>query len=157
MNKMLFSMAVITLVFMTACTMREKFRYPVTDKVEQTDDYFGIMVNDPFRWLEDDTSEQTAAWVKAQNDVTFGYLAQIPFRDKIKERLTNIWNYPKMSAPYKEGGRYYYSRNDGLQNQFVVFSKETLDSEEKMVLDPNTFSEDGTVALTDFSPSDDGK
>lgn len=142
---------------MISCQQQQRFDYPVTSKVDQTDDYFGTKVSDPYRWLEDDTSAQTGEWVKAQNELTFAYLNEIPFRDKIKERLTKIWDYPKVTAPYKEGGRYYYSRNNGLQNQYVVYSKETLEGEERMVLDPNTFSEDGTVALTNFSPSDDGK
>ncbi len=141
---------------MISC-QQQKFTYPETAKVDQVDDYFGTQVSDPYRWLEDDTSAQTAAWVKAQNDITFGYLNAIPFRDKIRERLTRIWDYPKVTAPYKEGGRYYYSKNNGLQNQYVVYSKENLDGEERMVLDPNTFSDDGTVSLTNFSPSDDGK
>jgi len=136
---------------------QQKFDYPVTAKVDHVDEYFGTQVADPYRWLEDDTSAQTAEWVKAQNEVTFGYLESIPFRQKIEDRLTEIWNYPKVTAPYKRGGRYYYSKNDGLQNQYVVFSKDELDAEERMVLDPNTFSEDGTVALTSFSPSQDGK
>jgi prolyl oligopeptidase len=136
---------------------QQKFDYPVTAKVDHVDEYFGTQVADPYRWLEDDTSAQTAEWVKAQNEVTFGYLESIPFRQKIEDRLTEIWNYPKVTAPYKRGGRYYYSKNDGLQNQYVVYSKDELDAEERMVLDPNTFSEDGTVALTSFSPSQDGK
>jgi prolyl oligopeptidase len=136
---------------------QQKYEYPVTAKVDQVDDYFGTQVADPYRWLEDDTSAQTAEWVKAQNEVTFGFLESIPFRDKIEERLTEIWNYPKVTSPYKRGGWYYYSKNDGLQNQYVVFRKDKLDGEEQLVLDPNTFSEDGTVALTSFNPSKDGK
>ncbi len=154
-NKLLPAMGII-MALMISC-QQQKIEYPVTDKVDQVDDYFGIQVSDPYRWLEDDTSAQTSAWVKAQNEVTFAYLNAIPFRDKIKERLTKIWDYPKVTAPYKEGGRYYYYRNNGLQNQYVVYSKETLEGEERMVLDPNSFSEDGTVALTNFSPSDDGR
>lgn len=156
MKKLIFLLLSLTVVLMISC-QQQKFNYPVTAKVDQVDDYFGTKVADPYRWLEDDTSAQTAEWVKAQNEVTFGYLGQIPYRQKIQERLTKIWDYPKVSAPYKEGGRYYYSRNDGLQNQFVQYSKETLDGEERMVLDPNTFSEDGTVSLSAFSPSEDGK
>jgi prolyl oligopeptidase len=156
MNKILMFALSLTTIFMISC-QQQKFTYPVTAKEDQVDDYFGTKVADPYRWLEDDTSAQTAEWVKAQNEVTFGYLGQIPFRQKIEERLTKIWDYPKVTAPYKEGGRYYYSKNNGLQNQFVVFSKETLDGDERMVLDPNTFSDDGTVALSAFSPSEDGK
>jgi prolyl oligopeptidase len=156
MNKVLISALSLTMIFMISC-QQQKFNYPVTAKVDQVDDYFGTKVADPYRWLEDDTSAQTAAWVKAQNAVTFGYLEQIPYRKKIEERLTKIWDFPKVTAPYKEGGRYYFSKNSGVQNQFVEYSKETLDGEERMVLDPNTFSEDGTVSLSSFSPSEDGK
>jgi prolyl oligopeptidase len=141
---------------MISC-QKQRFNYPISAKVDQVDDYFGTRVADPYRWLEDDTSSQTAEWVKAQNAVTFGFLEQIPYRQKIQERLTGIWDYPKVTAPFKEGGRYYYSKNDGLQNQFVLFSKETLEGDERMVLDPNTLSEDGTISLSAFYPSEDGK
>jgi prolyl oligopeptidase len=156
MNKLLIIALSLTTIFMISC-QQQKFNYPVTAKVDQVDDYFGTKVADPYRWLEDDTSAQTAEWVKAQNAVTFGYLEQIPYRQKIQDRLTEIWDYPKVSAPYKEGGRYYYSRNTGIQNQFVQFSQEALSGEERMVLDPNTFSEDGTISLSNFTPSEDGK
>lgn len=156
MNKIIISALSLTMILMISC-QQQKFNYPVTAKVDQVDEYFGTKVADPYRWLEDDTSAQTAEWVKAQNAVTFGFLEAIPYRTKIQERLTKIWDYPKVSAPYKEGGRYYFSKNSGIQNQFVQYSKETLDGEERMVLDPNTFSEDGTVSLSAFSPSEDGK
>jgi prolyl oligopeptidase len=156
MNKILITALSLMTLLMISC-QQQKFDYPVTAREDQADDYFGTKVTDPYRWLEDDTSARTADWVEAQNAVTFAFLEQIPYRQKIQDRLTKIWDYPKVSAPYKEGGRYYYSRNNGLQNQFVQFSKETLDGEERMVLDPNTFSEDGTVSLTNFSPSEDGK
>lgn len=146
----------VMMLTMISC-QQQKYKYPATAKGDQVDEYFGIKVSDPYRWLEDDTSAQTAAWVKEENAVTFAYLESIPFREKIKERLTKIWDFPKVTAPFKEGGRYYYSKNNGLQNQYVVYSKETLDGPERMVLDPNTFSADGTVALTDFVPSEDGK
>ncbi|HOX77668.1 MAG TPA: prolyl oligopeptidase family serine peptidase [Bacteroidales bacterium] len=157
MKKLLIISVGMMFLTMISCQQQPKFTYPVTAKVDQTDDYFGTTVTDPYRWLEDDNSAETAEWVKAQNAVTFGYLEQIPYRQKIQDRLTKIWDYPKVTAPYKEGGRFYYSKNNGLQNQFVVFSKDALDGEERMVLDPNTFSEDGTVSLSTFSPSDDGK
>lgn len=150
----------LTFFLMVSCEQKQQRvrpDYPVTARVDQVDDYFGTPVADPYRWLEDDNSDETAEWVKAQNAVTFGYLEQIPFRQQLKDRLTKIWDYPKVTAPYKKGGRYYYSKNDGLQNQYVVYRKEALDGEEQLVLDPNTFSEDGTVALTGFYPSDDGK
>jgi prolyl oligopeptidase len=156
MNRILITALSLTTIFMISC-QQQKFNYPVTSKADQVDDYFGTKVADPYRWLEDDTSAQTAEWVKAENAVTFAYLDQIPYRQKIQDRLTKIWDYPKVSAPYKEGGRYYYSKNNGLQNQFVEYSRETLDGQERMVLDPNTFSADGTVSLTNFNPSEDGK
>lgn len=156
MNKLIIIFLSFMTIMMISC-QQQKFQYPATTKVDQVDEYFGTKVADPYRWLEDDTSSQTAEWVKAQNTLTFGYLEQIPYRQKIQDRLTKIWDYPKVSAPYKEGGRYYYSKNNGLQNQFVQYSKETLDGEERMVLDPNTFSADGTVSLSAFTPSEDGK
>jgi prolyl oligopeptidase len=156
MNKLVIIILSLTTIFMISC-QQQKFDYPSTAKVDQVDDYFGMKVADPYRWLEDDTSAQTAEWVKAQNAVTFGYLEQIPYRQKIEDRLTKIWDYPKVTAPYKEGGRYYYSKNSGIQNQFVEYSKVALDGEERMILDPNTFSADGTVSLSNFSPSEDGK
>ena len=134
-----------------------KIEYSRTEKVQVVDEYFGTEVEDPYRWLEDDNSPQTKAWVEAQNEVTFAYLDRIPFRDEIEKRMTEIWDYPKVSAPFKKGKRYYVFRNDGLQDQDVAYVKEDLDAGEEMILDPNTFSEDGTVALTVFSPSEDGK
>jgi prolyl oligopeptidase len=156
MKKLLLISLSLTMIFMISC-QQKKFTYPVTAKVDQVDDYFGTKVADPYRWLEDDTSKQTAEWVKAENAVTFAYLEQIPYRQKIEDRLTKIWDYPKVSSPYKEGGRYYFSKNSGIQNQFVEYSRETLDGPERIVLDPNTFSADGTVALAAFTPSEDGK
>src|SRR5688572_29082692 len=98
-----------------------KLAYPVTKKSEQVDNYHGTEVADPYRWLEDDRSEETAEWVRQQNELTFGYLEKIPFRDKIKERLTEIWNYPKYSAPFRKGKNYYFYKNDGLQNQSILY------------------------------------
>lgn len=133
--------------------------YPTTKTVDQVDDFHGTEVTDPYRWLEDDVreSEDVAAWVKAQNEVTFDYLKQIPGRDRLEKRITELWNYEKISAPFKAGGRYYFSRNDGLQNQNVMFMQKTLDEEPTILIDPNTWSDDGTVALSGMSFSDDGK
>ena len=131
--------------------------YPVTKKSDQSDDYFGTKVADPYRWLEDDNSTETAEWVKAQNAVTFNYLAQIPFRDKIKNRLTEVWNYEKYSTPFKKGNYYYFYKNDGIQNQSVLYIQDSLNGEPRMFLDPNQLSEDGTTALTDFTVSNDAK
>lgn len=143
---------------MMACTTKtEKLNYPVTKKVDTTDVYFGHEVPDPYRWLEDDMSEETGAWVKEQNAVTQSYLTKIPYREQIEARLTKLWDYPKISAPFKKGGNYYVFKNDGLQNQNIAYIKKSLNAEEKVILDPNKLSEDGTVALTNFAPSDDGK
>jgi len=149
----------LTLLIMASSCQTEKktFTYPETHKGDVVDNYFGTEVADPYRWLEDDRSEETATWVKQQNELTFSYLENIPFRNKIKERLTQIWNYPRTSAPFKAGGKYFFSKNDGLQNQSVFYMQESLDSEPTLFLDPNALSEDGTISLTNFSVSNDGK
>ncbi|MCC3585538.1 prolyl oligopeptidase family serine peptidase [Microcoleus sp. PH2017_30_WIL_O_A] len=131
--------------------------YPTTRKAEQTDDYHGVQVSDPYRWLEDPDSEETQAWVEAQNAVTFGYLSQIPAREKIKQRLTKLWDYEKYGIPFKQGDRYFYYKNDGLQNQSVLYTLTSLDGEPKVLIDPNTLSEDGTVALGGIALSEDGQ
>lgn len=131
--------------------------YPETAKDGTVDDYFGTPVPDPYRWLEDDRSEETTQWVKAQNEVTFKYLEKIPFRDKIRDRLTGLQNYERMGIPAKEGDYYIYSYNNGLQNQDVIYIKKSLDEEGVVLLDPNTMSDGGTVALTAFSVSKDKK
>lgn len=117
------------------------------------DIYHGQPVPDPYRWLEDLDSEQTRAWIEAQNHLTFNYLQQIPARQRIRERLTQLWNYEKYSQPFKEGGRYFYFKNDGLQNQSVLYTQESLEGQAQVLLDPNTFSEDGTVALAGIAIS----
>ncbi|MCX2835412.1 prolyl oligopeptidase family serine peptidase [Microbulbifer thermotolerans] len=129
--------------------------YPQTRKVEVVDTYFGTPVPDPYRWLEDDRSEETQAWVEAQNAVTFGYLERIPYRDKLKARLEQVWNYEKVGSPFKEGDYTYFYRNDGLQNQYVVWRRKG-DGEPEIFLDPNQFSEDGTTSLAGLSFSKDG-
>jgi prolyl oligopeptidase len=129
--------------------------YPETKKVDTVDVYFGDSIQDPYRWLEDDNSEETKAWVKAQNEVTFGYLDKIPFRKKIKERMEKLWNYEKISAPFKEGDYTYFSKNDGLQNQSVLYRKDK-NGKEEVFLDPNTFSKDGTTSLGGINFSKDG-
>ena len=133
------------------------FTYPPSRKSDQVDNYHSIQVADPYRWLEDPDSEETKAWVEAQNQVTFGYLQEIPAREKIKQRLTKLWDYEKYSIPFKEGDRYFYFKNDGLQNQSVLYTLKTLDAEPLVLLDPNKLSEDGTVALSGLSISEDGK
>lgn len=129
--------------------------YPDTKKVEVTDNYFGTTVADPYRWLEDDMADDTKEWVKEENKVTENYLSQIPFRDAIKERLTELWNYEKYSAPFKEGEFTYFYKNDGLQNQYVLY-RQKGDQEPEAFLDPNKFSADGTTSLAGVSFSKDG-
>ncbi|MDP4964445.1 MAG: prolyl oligopeptidase family serine peptidase [Salibacteraceae bacterium] len=130
--------------------------YPETRKdTSVVEDYFGTKVADPYRWLEDDRSAETEAWVTAQNEVSFGYLQKIPFRDKIKDRLTDLWNYEKYSAPFKRGDFTYFYKNDGLQNQYVLY-REKQDGQSEVFLDPNAFSEDGTTSLAGLSFSEDG-
>lgn len=130
-------------------------KYPQTQKGNVTDTYFGTTVADPYRWLEDDRSAETAAWVKAQNEVTYGYLDKIPFREALKSRMEKLWNYEKIGAPSKEGNFTYYSKNNGLQNQSVVYRKDASGKEE-VFLDPNTFSKDGTTSLGGMDFSKDG-
>lgn len=134
-----------------------KMSYPETRKDDITDDYFGVMVPDPYRWLEDDMSVETAEWVRAQNLVTFDYLEQIPFRDKIRDRLEELWDYERMSAPSRKGDYYFYSYNNGLQNQDVIYKTSDYETRGEVFIDPNTFSDDGTVALTLLSISPDAK
>lgn len=135
-----------------------KVTYPETRKdTTVIDDYFGTKISDPYRWLENDTTVETKQWVEAENKVTFGYLDKIPFRSKIKTRLTEIWNYPKYSTPFKEGGYYFFYKNDGLQNQSVLYFHKQLSDDPKVLIDPNKLSPDGTTSLSGFSVSKDGK
>ncbi|MBO7616129.1 MAG: S9 family peptidase [Bacteroidales bacterium] len=131
--------------------------YPETRKDTVVDDYFGTLVADPYRWLENDTSAETAQWVKEQNEVTYDYLSHIPFRNALKDRLTELVNYERYGMPSKKHGRYIYSKNDGLQNQNVIYMQETLDGEPTVLLDPNALSDDGTVSLGGISFDKDGK
>ncbi|MDX1629799.1 MAG: prolyl oligopeptidase family serine peptidase, partial [Fulvivirga sp.] len=130
--------------------------YPETAKVDSVDTYFGVEVPDPYRWLEDDRSEATASWVKAQNEVTHAYLNNIPFRNEIKQRLEELYNYERIYAPFQRGDYYYFYKNDGLQNQNVLYRKDSLNGEAEIFLDPNQFKEDGTISLGGTSFSDDG-
>jgi len=129
--------------------------YPTTKKVDTITNYFGVEVKDPYRWLEDDKSEETAAWVKAENEVTFGYLSKIPYREALKNRLEKLWNYEKIGAPFKEGDYHYFYKNNGLQNQYVLYRQKNEETPE-VFLDPNTFSKDGTTSLGGVSFSKDG-
>ena len=150
-----------TLLLLVACnqnpnnTNDEKMNYPQTRMDNTVDTYFGTQVADPYRWLEDDRSAETAQWVKAQNDFTFGYLSKIPYRQAIKEKLEKLWNYERLSAPFTEGDYTYYYKNDGLQNQSVLYRKDK-EGKEEIFLNPNTFSKDGTTSLGDVAFSEDG-
>ena len=150
-----------TLLLLVACnqnpnnTNDEKMNYPRTRMDNTVDTYFGTQVSDPYRWLEDDRSAETAQWVKTQNDFTFGYLSKIPYRQAIKEKLEKLWNYEKLSAPFTEGDYTYYYKNDGLQNQSVLYRKDK-EGKEEIFLNPNTFSKDGTTSLGDIAFSEDG-
>ena len=132
--------------------------YPKTKKVDTVTNYFGTQVKDPYRWLEDDMSEETARWVEDQNKTTFGYLENIPFREELKQRLTTLWNYEKVGAPFKEGDYSYFYKNDGLQNQYVIYRYKIGQDPNKteVFLDPNTFTEDGTISLGGLSFSENG-
>ncbi|PIY12369.1 MAG: S9 family peptidase [Flavobacteriaceae bacterium CG_4_10_14_3_um_filter_33_47] len=130
--------------------------YPETKAVDSIDTYFGVEVKDPYRWLEDDRSPETEAWVKSQNQTTFDFLNKIPYREELKERLTKLWNYEKIGAPFIEGDYTYFSKNDGLQNQHVYYKKKG-DGDAEVFLDPNTFSKDGTISLGGMSFSKNGK
>jgi prolyl oligopeptidase len=134
-----------------------QIKYPKTKKIDQTDNYHGTIVSDPYRWLEDDKSAETADWVKAQNDVTNDYLSKIPYRAKLQNRLEEIYNYPKYSAPSKKGEWFYFYKNNGLQNQSVLYRQKGLTAEPELVLDPNALSAEGTTRLMQFSISKNGK
>src|SRR5579871_2197579 len=129
---------------------------PIARRDTVVDNYHGTPVADPYRWLEDPVSPETMAWVEGQNEVSSAYFASIPARERIQARLTALWNYPKYSVPVKKGETYFYSKNDGLQNQSVIYRQRTLDGESSVVLDPNTLSEDGTAALSTTVASYDG-
>lgn len=146
----------LALSFMISCS-EKPIQYPSTKKGDIKDTYFGTTVEDPYRWLEDDNSEETAEWVKTQNQLTFGYLAKLPYRDQIKKRLTELWDYPKYGTPFKEAGKYFFFKNNGLQNQSILYITSDLSAEPSVLLDPNTLSTDGTVALNGIEISNDGK
>ena len=152
MKKTITITAIVCTLFMNAQT---KITYPETKKIDHVDTYFGEKINDPYRWLEDDRSAETEAWVKAQNVVTYDYLAQIPYRNQLKMRMEQLWNYEKISAPFKEGDYTYYYKNNGLQNQSVLYRKDK-NGKEELFLDPNTFSKDGTTSLGGINFSKDG-
>ncbi|SDS36147.1 prolyl oligopeptidase family serine peptidase [Winogradskyella sediminis] len=163
MRKLLLSALVLT--FFVSCknetetVKKTTINYPETHTIDTIDTYFGEDVKDPYRWLEDDRSDETEAWVKAQNEVTFGYLDQIPYREELKERLRKLWNYEKIGAPFVEGDYTYFYKNDGLQNQYVIYRYKTGEDPKtaEVFLNPNTFKEDGTISLGGTSFSKNGK
>ena len=146
-----------SMMTLCACGKKDKIVYPETAKSDIVDTYFGVEVADPYRWLENDTSAETAAWVKAQNEVTFNYLSRLPAREMLKGRLTELADYEKYGSPFKKHGKYYFFKNDGLQNQSVLYVQNSLEAEPEVLLDPNKLSEDGTVALGGIYFSNNGK
>jgi len=146
----------LALTFMMSCS-EKPIQYPPTKKGDVKDTIFGTVVEDPYRWLEDDNSAETAEWVKVQNQLTFGYLEKLPYREQIKSRLTELWDYPKYGTPFKEAGKYFFYKNNGLQNQSVLYMTTDLAAEPTVLLDPNTLSDDGTIALAGIEISNDGK
>lgn len=151
--------ALATVAILSSCQQKETamtLTYPETKKEIVRDTFFEQVLEDPYRWLEDDRSEETADWVKRQNEVTFGYLDQIPYREDLRDRLTKIWNYEKVGTPFTEGNYTYFYKNDGLQNQSVLYRKKGANAEAEIFLDPNTFSKDGTVSLAGLSFTKDG-
>ena len=154
------SIVLIVSIFMLFSCNQEnqnQLKYPMTKKTDTIDNYFGTKVPDPYRWLENDTASDVAEWVKAENKVTFDYLNTIPFREKMKERLTSVWNFPKQTAPFKRGGKYFLYKNDGLQNQSILYVMNSVNDSAKILLDPNTLSDNGTVSLAGMDVSPDGK
>lgn len=153
MNRNVFISYMVIILF--SCN-QARIQYPITKKVDVVDDYFGVKVSDPYRWLECDTCDDVSQWIDEQNRVTFEYLSKIPFREDLKHRLTELFNFERQSAPLKKGKHYFYFKNDGLQNQSVLYITDDVKKTGKVLLDPNTFSNDGTISLNNFSISNDG-
>ncbi len=155
-----FSILFVLTLLLFACSKPKEqtalMKYPLSEKVNTVDTLFGTTVSDPYRWLEDDTAKATANWVKAQNEVTFGFLEKIPYRETIKKRLEVLYNYERLSAPFKEGDFYYFYKNNGLQNQSVLYRKKGEEGSPELFLDPNTFSKDGTTSMAGISFCKDG-
>lgn len=155
--KLPFLLFLMTAIALLSCMEQKKTSlYPATKKVDTVDTYFGVQVSDPYRWLENDTAEDVAGWVGEQNNVTFSYLEQIPYRDRVQKRLEELVNYERLSAPFREGDYYYSYKNDGLQNHSVIYRKKGLDATPEVFLDPNTFSKDATTSLAGLSFTKDG-
>src|SRR5678810_556761 len=142
---------------LSASLAAQGIQYPATKTVDHVDTYHGTAIADPYRWLEDDTSAETAAWVEAENKVTFAYLEKIPYRAQLTRRLNALYNYAKYSSPSRRGENYFFSKNDGLQNQSVLYIQKGLNGTPEVLIDPNKWSEDGTERLAGFAPSKDGK
>jgi prolyl oligopeptidase len=155
--RLLYCSCVLALSFLHSLAFAQTMNYPNTRKSDQLDDYHGVKVADPYRWLEDDHSAETAAWVTAENEVTFAYLNKIPYRAQVKKRLEQLFNYPKYTAPIRRGDFYFYSKNDGLQNQNVLYIQKGLDGAPQVLIDPNRFSADGTSRLGIFDVSKNGR
>ena len=153
-----FAIALIV-VLVSSSMAQEKMAYPKTKQVDQVDEYWGTNVADPYRWLEDDVrnSDEVRHWVAAQNKVTFAHINELPYREQIEKRLTSLWDYEKYGTPFRRGERYFYFKNDGLQNQSVLYQLPSLDAEPTELIDPNQWSEDGTVAMGGMAFSDDGE
>ena len=161
-NLRVFTFSVLFCIFCCAGCRQEyvsegKLAYPKAHKASTKDIYHGLTVADPYRWLEDAESSETRTWVKKQNNLTAQYLDSAISGVKIKERLAELWDYERYSAPYKRGGRYFFWKNDGLQNQSVLYVQNSLDGEASIVINPNLLSEDGTVAVNTTATSEDGK
>jgi prolyl oligopeptidase len=153
----LFAVIAFSCALLSARPDGSSLTYPKAKTVDQVDDYHGVKVSDPYRWLEDTDSPDTKSWVEEENKVTFSYLDQIPYRASVRNRLLKLWNYERFTAPQQQGGRYFYEHNNGLQNQNVLLVAESLNDEPRVLLDPNTLSADGTVALSGTAVTDDGK
>src|ERR1051326_2011252 len=152
-----FSYSVVAVALACLPAAAQKLRYPNTARVDQVDTYFGVKVADPYRWLEDENSEDTAKWVEAENKVTFAYLDTIPYRPAIKARLEKLYNYVRYGAPFRNGDKVFFSKNDGLQNQNVYYMQKGVDGRASVLIDPNKFAADGTSQLAGFALSKDGK
>jgi prolyl oligopeptidase len=154
---MKFSKFLLILLLSGSILFSQSIDYPESKKVDLVDDYFGVKVENPYRWLEDDNSDETKEWVKTQNQVTLNYLEKIPFRAKVQQRLTEIWDYEKFGRPFKKSNNYYFYKNDGLQEQFVVYTQKSLEAEAEVFIDPHSFSEDNSIRLRGLYFSKDDK
>ena len=151
--------AALWLVILSACRNDSlpRVAYPATSKGDVVEDYFGTKVADPYRWMEDLDSKQVADWVAAENQVTFDYLGKLPMREHFQKRITELWDYPKVSVPVRAGGRYFYTKNSGLQRQSPIYMRSSLTAPATLVLDPNVLSPNGSLSLAQWEPSHDGR